>query len=53
MISTCHQASPRIFITALSLFRVALDALEHRNVTKIDGVFERLVGFVTCLAFAV
>jgi hypothetical protein len=32
---------------------VAFDALKHRDVAEIDRVFERLVAFVTSLAFAI
>src|SRR5687768_15580805 len=35
------------------LFRVALDTLEHRDVSQIDRVSKRLVPLVASLAFAI
>src|SRR6185503_12408880 len=35
------------------LFRVTLDALEHRDVSQVDRVFKRLVRFVASLALAI
>jgi hypothetical protein len=36
-----------------SFSRMALNALEHRNITQIHGMFEGLVRFVAILAFVI
>ena len=38
---------------ALLCFRMALNALEHRNITQIHGMLERPIRFVAILAFVI
>jgi len=38
---------------SLSLFWMTLDALEHRDVSKVDRVFERLIRLVTGFALSI